>query len=361
VEFEANRGAYSFEFTTEQVVHADTIQVGPAAAWTAIAQAFSDLGLPRGEAREGTTTYGVPRTTVRRSLAGVPLSRFLRCGSTMGAPNADSYDVTLSLITRLQPLSSAATIVQSQLSAHARQTGVSANPLPCTTTRELERRVGRLIEYHASMQRRTGMIPAPTSYSFTTSTSRTSTPSGWLGKTPDRGVFIAAVRSSWRIAGREDGASVSYFTELVPVSFVTQNATEIEPIESCIQRHPEWRHQQTVPAIEYFEKCARDRPNAYGAGFTPLGLSARFARRGGIALLTEAWFGGILFDRSVPYPNTTRFNYNVSAGTALEFPLGGRSVLSVGYHMHHLSNGGRGAFNPGILAHALHLGIGRRR
>jgi hypothetical protein len=202
---------------------------------------------------------------------------------------------------------------------------------------------------------------APDRVFVTTTTAFTSSPSGWLGKTPDRGLFIGAVRMSWRLAGSESGASVGYFVEAIPVAFVTGNPTAIESLESCIERYPEWRRHPTIPAIEYFENCAVNSARAYGGGFTPFGLSARFVRPSGLAFVAETWLGGIVFDKSVPYPNTTRFNYNLAAGTSVEIPLRGRTLLSIGYHMHHLSNGGRGDFNPGILAHSVQLGWGRRR
>jgi hypothetical protein len=44
---------------------------------SAIAKAYEDVGLPTGVAHEGMRTYGVPRATVRRALAGVPMSRLL--------------------------------------------------------------------------------------------------------------------------------------------------------------------------------------------------------------------------------------------------------------------------------------------
>lgn len=196
---------------------------------------------------------------------------------------------------------------------------------------------------------------------FTLSSARVSSQSGWLGKTPDRGVFVGAARAVWQVVGSERGTSASYFAELIPLAVVTRNPTTIEPLESCIQKHPDWDGRETIPVIEYFERCQTESASAYGVGFTPIGVSARFARGSGIALVTEAWFGGILFDKSVPYPNTTRFNYNLSAGTSLEIPLRGRSIVSIGYYAHHFSNGGRASFNPGILAHALQVGWGVRR
>jgi hypothetical protein len=195
---------------------------------------------------------------------------------------------------------------------------------------------------------------------FSTTAAASSTPSGWLGRTPDRGVFISAIRGTWRLAG-SDRASIGYFAELVPFAIVTRNPTHVRPLDECVHDTPEWRGRTMINAVEYFENCATRSANAYGGGITPIGLSTRFARSNGVALLTEASAGAIMFDKTVPYPNTTRLNYNLAAGTAVEIPVRGRAVMSIGYYMHHLSNGGQGEFNPGILAHSLQIGWGRRR
>jgi hypothetical protein len=195
---------------------------------------------------------------------------------------------------------------------------------------------------------------------FSTTAAASSTPSGWLGKTPGRGVFISAIRSTWRLSG-SDHASIGYFAELVPLAIVTRNPIQVRPLQECARETPEWHGRPTINAVEYFENCATHSASAYGGGITPLGLSTRISRSSGVALVAELSAGTILFDKTVPYPNTTRLNFNLAAGTSVEIPLRGRAVVSVGYYMHHLSNGGQGEFNPGILAHSFQMGWGRRR
>jgi hypothetical protein len=148
--FESTTGVYSFQFYPDERIVADTFAITPSAAWTSIARAYADAGLPPGVAQEGMRTYGVQRATVRRALAGVPLSRLLRCGATMGIENADSYSVTLSLISKLRPIQTDTVVIESQLRASAVPTGVSSNPITCATTGELERRIANLLEYHAT-------------------------------------------------------------------------------------------------------------------------------------------------------------------------------------------------------------------
>jgi hypothetical protein len=148
--FESTGGVYSFQFYPDERIVADTLSITPSAAWSSIARAYADAGLPPGVAQEGMRTYGVPRATVRRALAGVPMSRLLRCGATMGIENADSYSVTLSMVSKLRPIEPNRVEVETQLRASAVPTGVSSNPVTCATTGELERRINNLLEYHAT-------------------------------------------------------------------------------------------------------------------------------------------------------------------------------------------------------------------
>lgn len=200
----------------------------------------------------------------------------------------------------------------------------------------------------------------PDRVQFLTTAAFGSPPHGWLGKTPGRDVFLGVIRMSWRVAGSEQGAGFAFFGEFIPVAVVTSNPIDVLPLRDCVVDHPEWADQGSVPAIEYFEACSVRSASAYGIGITPFGLSGRFGRSNGTALVTELSVGAVMFDKTMPYPTAARFNYNVTLGTSIEVPVAARSFVTLGYHLHHLSNGGRGEFNPGIAAHAIQVGWGRR-
>jgi hypothetical protein len=200
----------------------------------------------------------------------------------------------------------------------------------------------------------------PDRIQFLTTAAFRSPQSGWLGQTPGRDVFLGVMRMSWRVAGSERGAGFAFFSELIPIAVVTSNPIDVLPLRDCVVNHPEWADKGSVPAIEYFESCAVRSESAYGVGITPLGMSGRFARGNGTALVTELSVGAVMFDKTMPYPTATRFNYNVTLGTSIEIPVAARSFVTLGYHLHHLSNGGRGEFNPGVAAHAIQVGWGRR-
>lgn len=202
-------------------------------------------------------------------------------------------------------------------------------------------------------------LRTPDRVQFLTTAAFGSPQHGWLGRTPGRNVFLGVIRMNWRLAG-SGGSTFGYSGEFIPVAVVTSNPIAVRPLEDCVVDHPEWADKGSVPAIEYFEACAERSASAYGVGITPLGIWGRFARGNGTAFVTDLSVGAVMFDKTMPYPTATRLNYNITLGTAIEIPLANRAFVSIGYHLHHLSNAGQGDFNPGIAAHAIQVGWGRR-
>jgi hypothetical protein len=114
--------------------------------WRALPGALAALDIVA-EHRDGTQrVMGNSAMTVRRSLAGEPLSRYLECGSTMSGPIANSYDVRLSLLSDLRAGDGEQTLVRTRLEATARsRDGASASSVPCGTTGRLEARLAELL------------------------------------------------------------------------------------------------------------------------------------------------------------------------------------------------------------------------
>jgi hypothetical protein len=66
------------------------------------------------------------------------LRRYIDCGSTQGGPNADTYDVWLSVTAAAAPKAANATEVSVQLQAMARPVTFAGEYFKCATTRGLE-------------------------------------------------------------------------------------------------------------------------------------------------------------------------------------------------------------------------------
>jgi len=113
-------------------------------AWAALPGAYAAVGLTGGGVMdEAARRFGVGPTTLPRRLNDTPLSRFVDCGSTRFIPNADTYAVRLQVSTQLVADETGVTRVQTLVEGTARPREMSSNPVLCTSTGELERRIAR--------------------------------------------------------------------------------------------------------------------------------------------------------------------------------------------------------------------------
>lgn len=116
-------------------------------AWAALPSAYAAVGLTgAGVMDEASRQFGVAPTTLPRRLNDMPLSRFVDCGSSRFVPNADSYAVRLQVITQLIAEGTGATRVQTVVEGTARSREMSGNPVLCTSTGELERRIAQQLQ-----------------------------------------------------------------------------------------------------------------------------------------------------------------------------------------------------------------------
>lgn len=118
------------------------VAVPVAQARAALPAVYQGLGLAGGgPTAEG--GYAAPRVQATRALAGVRLSRYLDCGSTVSMANADHYAVTLQVATRLSETTPGATLAETMVQATARPIGTSGEAVACTSTGQLEREIVR--------------------------------------------------------------------------------------------------------------------------------------------------------------------------------------------------------------------------
>ena len=101
------------------------------------------MALPGGQANH---VIGNPDLKARRRLGEVPLGRFLNCGTTLGSPNTDTYEIRLSVLTSARRDSSGGTIVMTTVDAKGRPITISAEYTSCTSTGALEQRIVDLLK-----------------------------------------------------------------------------------------------------------------------------------------------------------------------------------------------------------------------
>ena len=114
--------------------------------WRALPAVFDSLGIPVANLDQAQHTLGNNAFKVRSRLKGVPLSRYLDCGnSTQIGPNADSYDVVLTMMAEVHPADAGASSVRQTVSAMARPATFSQDYSQCSSKGALETRFMALL------------------------------------------------------------------------------------------------------------------------------------------------------------------------------------------------------------------------
>jgi hypothetical protein len=112
--------------------------------WKTMPSVFDSLSVPVGLLDPATHTIGNNGFKVRAKLGRVGLARYIDCGTTQIGPNAESYDITLTLTTTLVTTPGGATSMAINFLASAKPPAFSQEPFRCSTKGTLEQRVNDL-------------------------------------------------------------------------------------------------------------------------------------------------------------------------------------------------------------------------
>lgn len=141
VSFRTNLQGQGFQLRmTEDIVLAvDTVGVEPDRLWPEVPAAYDALGVPITTVNAEARVIGAIEARVRGRIGNRPVSRFVRCGSTMTGEVADQYEVYLTSITQVEPVAadSGRSIVTSHVTAMA-QGSATSNTVQCATRGRLE-------------------------------------------------------------------------------------------------------------------------------------------------------------------------------------------------------------------------------
>jgi hypothetical protein len=124
----------------------DTVILGERGRiWGVLPSVFASLSIDAEMMDPTTLVIGTERLRTSR-VDGRRLSEFLDCGGGVAGPNADSYDVTLSLFVQLEGEGSGSTLVRTVLDASAQSRYNNSDQIQCASFGTLERRVVGLID-----------------------------------------------------------------------------------------------------------------------------------------------------------------------------------------------------------------------
>jgi hypothetical protein len=141
-------GGYVFDVNSQSRPSAARVPGSVDEAWAALPAVYQELGIEGGVLDAATHVYGQRGVVVRRRLAGAPVSRFLDCGSAVpGVYNANTYAVSLSVMSQLKPSADGFSEVTTQVEASAQpaSTGGSSQRVRCTSNGMLESRIQTLL------------------------------------------------------------------------------------------------------------------------------------------------------------------------------------------------------------------------
>src|SRR4051812_7621295 len=114
--------------------------------WSALPAAYASLSIPLTVNEPANRVIGAERMRTHHYLGDLRLSKLLDCGETAGIPNADTYDVSLSMLTQLQSNAAGGTTVTTRVDAAAKPGSTSGQYSSCVSTGQLETRLVRSIE-----------------------------------------------------------------------------------------------------------------------------------------------------------------------------------------------------------------------
>lgn len=133
-------------YTTENTTASHSIAAPVRTVWAALPQVYQQLEVPLSIADTVTMQMGNGGFKPRR-LGGTRLSRYLDCGRGITAtPNADAYEVTLTLLTKVVEADGGKSTLQVQVTAFAKPRDVSGNPMRCASRGTLETRIAEMVQ-----------------------------------------------------------------------------------------------------------------------------------------------------------------------------------------------------------------------
>jgi hypothetical protein len=115
-------------------------------SWASLAEVFDVFKIPLEFADVSAYRTGNTRFIAPRMIAGLPKSRYLRCGMGPAGQLADTHRVTMSIITELRPAGADSTAAFTQVVASARPNdGTGTEAVVCASTGLLESGIAQLL------------------------------------------------------------------------------------------------------------------------------------------------------------------------------------------------------------------------
>lgn len=120
----------------------------PEAAFQALAAAYGTLKIPVTDLNQAARTVANQAYRVRRRIGDVPTMRALDCGGDSGMPNAETYQLTLTIQSRVVAGDAPGiSVIESTVEGTGRNpTTAASSDVRCSSIGGLEKRIGELVK-----------------------------------------------------------------------------------------------------------------------------------------------------------------------------------------------------------------------
>ncbi len=138
-------GSTRLQYFEDVNSRSDYLSATPAILWPKLGTAYTALSVPITTVDSANHILGAIRASVMGRFGKRPISYALDCGQNeYGAPRANSYRVTLTVLTELAP-SGRGTRITSVVSGFAQEASVSSTSAQCSSTGALETDIERAL------------------------------------------------------------------------------------------------------------------------------------------------------------------------------------------------------------------------
>lgn len=115
-------------------------------SWIALKAAYGELAIPVTTLVEQTHVIGNDGYKVRRRVGKILMTNILDCGSNLGMPNADTYDIFMTISSYLAKNPKAGYNLVTRLDATAKSPSYNREQaVKCTSLGELEKQIGEVV------------------------------------------------------------------------------------------------------------------------------------------------------------------------------------------------------------------------
>lgn len=119
----------------------------PDQAWAALPSVYLQLGIPVEVNDPRNKTMGTSTFRVRRLIGKTRATQYVDCGASGTLQNAETYQLTLSILSSVRPDPEGGTIVSTTIAGTGRNPITSSNAdVRCVSTGDLERKIRELVQ-----------------------------------------------------------------------------------------------------------------------------------------------------------------------------------------------------------------------